>query len=188
MPAFTSNLNLYKPGGGSTGTIVPDEVVDIDRINQNSDLIDAAVGALQAKLVDAGKIASFPWDSPQGAAANTALTVTSYKPVQGAGDLVTQAGGIFTFTKAGLYAVLLNGASDGASTDKFLFLTKNGTAQHLIHHALTSARFRYNCVAYHRFAVGDTVRVRFLRGTTDFIGANPDDDTLPAISFIYVGV
>lgn len=44
MPGFTSRLNLYKPGGGSSGTI-PDEVVDVDRINDNSDLIDAAVGA-----------------------------------------------------------------------------------------------------------------------------------------------
>jgi hypothetical protein len=41
MPAFTSFLNLYKPGGGSSGLILPDEVVDIDRINANSDLIDA---------------------------------------------------------------------------------------------------------------------------------------------------
>ena len=41
MPAFTSFLNLYKPGGGSSGLILPDEVADIDRLNQNSDLIDA---------------------------------------------------------------------------------------------------------------------------------------------------
>lgn len=40
MPAFTPFLNLYKPGGGSTGTIVPDEVADIDRINANFDAID----------------------------------------------------------------------------------------------------------------------------------------------------
>ena len=40
MPAFTSFLNLYKPGGGSSGLITPDEVVDIDRLNSNSDLID----------------------------------------------------------------------------------------------------------------------------------------------------
>lgn len=44
MPGFTSRLNLYKPGGGSSGAI-PDEVVDVDRINDNSDKIDAAVGA-----------------------------------------------------------------------------------------------------------------------------------------------
>lgn len=41
MPASTPFLGLYKPGGGSTGLITPDEVVDIDRLNANSDLIDA---------------------------------------------------------------------------------------------------------------------------------------------------
>lgn len=41
MPAFTPFLNLYKPGGGSTGLIVPDEVADIDRLNANFDSIDA---------------------------------------------------------------------------------------------------------------------------------------------------
>lgn len=40
MPAFTNFLGLYKPGGGSTGLILPDEVVDIDRINSNMDAID----------------------------------------------------------------------------------------------------------------------------------------------------
>ena len=40
MAATTPFLNLYKPGGGSTGLIVPDEVVDVDRFNANSDLID----------------------------------------------------------------------------------------------------------------------------------------------------
>ena len=40
MAATTPFLNLYKPGGGSTGLIVPDEVVDIDRINTNMDSID----------------------------------------------------------------------------------------------------------------------------------------------------
>lgn len=44
MPAYTSVLGLYKPGGGSTGAITPDEPLDIDKINGNFDLIDAAVG------------------------------------------------------------------------------------------------------------------------------------------------
>ena len=40
MSATTPFLNLYKPGGGSTGLIVPDEVVDVDRFNTNFDSID----------------------------------------------------------------------------------------------------------------------------------------------------
>ena len=45
MPASTTRLALYKPGGGSTGTITPDEVADIDKLNANFDKIDAAAGA-----------------------------------------------------------------------------------------------------------------------------------------------
>lgn len=47
MSALTTFLGLYKPGGGSSGSITPDEVVDVDRLNNNSDLIDA-----NAKSVD----------------------------------------------------------------------------------------------------------------------------------------
>lgn len=45
MPGHTARLNLYQPGGGSEGTHGPDEQVDIDRINDDLTLIDAAVGA-----------------------------------------------------------------------------------------------------------------------------------------------
>lgn len=46
MGATTPNLSLYKPGGGSSGTIVPDERVDVDRLNDNSDKIDAFAGTM----------------------------------------------------------------------------------------------------------------------------------------------
>lgn len=45
MPAYTTRLALYKPGGGSTGLIPVDEVVDIDKINDDLDKIDANLGA-----------------------------------------------------------------------------------------------------------------------------------------------
>lgn len=41
MAEITPYLKLYKPGGGSSGLIAPDERVDVDRLNTNSDLIDA---------------------------------------------------------------------------------------------------------------------------------------------------
>lgn len=44
MPAYTPLLGLYKPGGGSTGDITPDEPVDVDKLNANFDLLDAAIG------------------------------------------------------------------------------------------------------------------------------------------------
>ena len=45
MGVYTPRAGLYKPGGGSTGLIVPDEIVDIDKINTNFDLIDSMLGA-----------------------------------------------------------------------------------------------------------------------------------------------
>jgi hypothetical protein len=59
MAGFTTRLGLKKPGGGSTGAITPDEIVDIDDINGNFDLIDSAVGA---KLVTSTTRPSTPFD------------------------------------------------------------------------------------------------------------------------------
>lgn len=45
MGISTSRAGLYKPGGGSTGLILPDEPVDIDDLNSNFDKIDKLLGA-----------------------------------------------------------------------------------------------------------------------------------------------
>lgn len=45
MGLFTTRAGLYKPGGGSTGLNLPDEPVDIDKLNANFDKIDALLGA-----------------------------------------------------------------------------------------------------------------------------------------------
>lgn len=45
MSNFTPRANLRLPGGGSTGTILPDEQVDIDVLNDNFRKIDALLGA-----------------------------------------------------------------------------------------------------------------------------------------------
>jgi hypothetical protein len=46
MAGSTPNLGLYLPGGGSTGTWVPDEVADVDPINQNFQKIDTYAGTV----------------------------------------------------------------------------------------------------------------------------------------------
>lgn len=46
MAGSTPNLGLYLPGGGSTGTWTPDEVADIDPLNQNFQKIDAFAGTV----------------------------------------------------------------------------------------------------------------------------------------------
>lgn len=44
MAVFTTRLNLKKPAGGSSGSIPGDDQADIDDINDNSDIIDEAIG------------------------------------------------------------------------------------------------------------------------------------------------
>lgn len=50
MAATTPTLGLYKPGGGSSGLITPDETVDIDKLNANADLIDAEALSVRTRL------------------------------------------------------------------------------------------------------------------------------------------
>lgn len=50
MGKNTSFLNLYQPGGGATGTNTPDEVADVDRLNQNFVLIDDFAKATDTRL------------------------------------------------------------------------------------------------------------------------------------------
>lgn len=45
MAQHTSRANLTLPGGGSSGTITPDEPADIDVLNENFRKIDAMLGA-----------------------------------------------------------------------------------------------------------------------------------------------
>lgn len=45
MGELTPRRGMYLPGGGSTGLIVPDEVADIDRLNENFRKIDSMLGA-----------------------------------------------------------------------------------------------------------------------------------------------
>ena len=50
MAATTPTLGLYKPGGGSSGLITPDETVDIDKLNANADLIDAEALSIRTRI------------------------------------------------------------------------------------------------------------------------------------------
>lgn len=52
MPAFTTHLHLAKPGGGSSGLILPDEVQDIDVLNGNADIIDGWATTVDAAIAE----------------------------------------------------------------------------------------------------------------------------------------
>lgn len=51
MPAYTSNRNLYLPGGGSLSIGGDDEALDIDKINQNMEALDTWSGTVDAALL-----------------------------------------------------------------------------------------------------------------------------------------
>lgn len=55
MAGNTPEVDFYLPGGGSTGTYLPDETADIDRINENFVKADNAFIADRARLTDIEK-------------------------------------------------------------------------------------------------------------------------------------
>lgn len=59
MGDLTTKLSLYLPGGGSSGLILPDEIIDIDRINDNMRKIDDVSGA---KIVTSTTRPALPFD------------------------------------------------------------------------------------------------------------------------------
>ena len=71
MTQYTSKLNLYKPGGGSTGLNTPDETADIDKLNGNFDIIDSKIGTA---VVTSSTRPSAPFAGQQIYETNTKLT------------------------------------------------------------------------------------------------------------------
>ena len=71
MTQYTSKLALYKPGGGSYGTNTPDETADIDKLNDNFNKIDAAVGT---SVVTSSTRPASPFTGQQIYETNTKLT------------------------------------------------------------------------------------------------------------------
>ena len=94
MPAFTANLNLYLPGGGSLGIGGADEVVDVDKLNQNFQKIDAEIGNLQGDTgwIDntTGIFSLDPgWTLTTFRARKVGLTMAFYLFVRKAGTSIT---------------------------------------------------------------------------------------------------
>lgn len=141
MPAFTSFLNLYKPGGGSSGTITPDETVDIDRLNNNSDLIDswaAGVASALSSLLPTGSVIPFGGDSaPTGwlIADGAEVSRSTYSDLFAVVGTKFGAGnGTTTFNVPNLKGRVIAGKD--ASQTEFDTVGKSGGAKT---HSLTSA-------------------------------------------------
>lgn len=64
MTGYTPNHNFYLPGGGSTGANGADEVVDIDRINENFKKIDQLLAVSDTGWVDLPMASGYEAFSP----------------------------------------------------------------------------------------------------------------------------
>jgi hypothetical protein len=98
MAGSTPNLGLYLPGGGSTGTVVPDETADIDPLNENFRKIDTAIGdpAEQNRqwYGPAASIGTVPVDPKDG---------DTYQESDGNKILWKRLGGVWVSGENGMY-------------------------------------------------------------------------------------
>jgi hypothetical protein len=129
------------------------------------------------------------WSASQGVTANAATTVTTLStPTITDSSVISYNAGVFTFSLGGWWHVTVTGASDGADTSKYLMVTKGGTTDAVLQFGLSSSTFRYTISHQVFLASGDNLRIRFVRGTDDFIGPIPDGTVKPpAFQAIYMG-
>ena len=104
MAGSTPNLGLYLPGGGSTGTYVPDEVADIDTLNQNFVLLDTAIGDPDEQnrqwYGPAAQIGTLP-DSPKDGDTYQESDGSKRRWLRVAGVWVTNEGGAYLIRPTG---------------------------------------------------------------------------------------
>lgn len=170
MPAFTSFLNLYKPGGGSTGLITPDEVVDVDRINQNSDLIDAwavKVGNESTRQVHYAGLAA----AMGGALVPPPKDGDTYQETDGNKILWRRVGGVWVTNEGGLYLLRPSSVVNGTvNPDGSISPTSGQTTCSL--NGIFSPRFRkYRFDFYFRFAAGCSLTAVLRNAGADYVGA-----------------
>lgn len=100
MADSTPNLDLYLPGGGSTGLIVPDETADIDPLNENFRKIDTAVGDPDEQnrqwYGPAADIATLPVSPKDG---------DTYRESDGSKRLWIRLAGVWVSNEGGAYLI-----------------------------------------------------------------------------------
>lgn len=114
MADSTPNLNLYLPGGGSSGTITPDETADIDPLVENFRKIDTAVGDPDNQnrqwTGPASSIGTIPVSPKDG---------DTYQETDGSKILFERIGGLWVpvGTYASLYRPTAQSLAAGVPTD-----------------------------------------------------------------------
>jgi hypothetical protein len=136
MAGTTPNLGLYLPGGGSTGTYVPDEVADIDTLNQNFLTLDTAVGDPDEQnrqwYGPAANIGTLP-DSPKDG--------DTYQESDGSKILWRRVGGVWVTNENGAYLIRPNTLVN-ASVNTEGYIVPNSGAKSITVDGAFSTRFK----------------------------------------------
>jgi hypothetical protein len=140
MAGSTPNLNLYLPGGGSTGLILPDETADIDPLNENFRKIDTAIGDVDNQnrqwYGPAADIGTIPVDPKDG---------DTYQESDGSKTLWRRLGGLWVTNEGGMYlirpaSVTGAGVTIGANGSVVFTNVAPGTVVQIL--GIFSSRFR----------------------------------------------
>lgn len=159
MAAFTTFLNLYLPGGGSSGTNTPDEVADIDRLNQNFSLLDDFASLSDSRLDKLELPNGTQLSRQSGYNTPTAEAPLPWdNSIFDAGDW-SHSSGTFTCIRAGVYFVSFQiSVPAGSATTTTISVKRNGTAlsQGYVSRS-TSEGKTLSVTALMNFAAGDTL-------------------------------
>lgn len=177
-------LNLYLPGGGSTGTWTPDEVADIDPINQNFEDIND-----NAQVVDDFRIAQLSRNQQfTGLAANIGLVVghkrgDTYQETDGNFVLWRYDGANWVTNEGGMFLIRPSAAVNGTILANG-HVQPSGAADNLRIDGIFSSRFRrYVCFLRYMPAGGaNSLNLRLATGGTPESSSNYHYQTLTGVT------
>lgn len=176
MAGSTPNLGLYLPGGGSTGTIVPDETADIDPLNENFRKIDTAIGDVAEQnrqwYGPAASIGSIPVGPKDG---------DTYQESDGNKVLWKRMGGLWVTNEGGAYLIRptsVAGTGITINADGSIDLGSTGNACRV--NGVFSSRFRrYRIIADWNVSGGSNgLQVQLCSGGTNDSSSNYNEQHL----------
>lgn len=182
MAAITPVLELYKPGGGSSGVIVPDEIVDVDRLNANSDKIDAFAGGINTKIATQEGRNQQYYGPANGMASIVGMKVgDTYQESNDDKEPWRFDGSNWVRNENGLYLIrptsVVNGSVEADGRVKF-----NGGQASLLVNGAFSSRFRDYVVEFLLNMTGASgTTIQLTAGGTPYTGPNYNSQRLTAV-------
>lgn len=168
MAGTTPNLGLYLPGGGSTGTWTPDEVADIDPLNQNFVKLDQFAGTVG---VQTNRNQQFYGPASAISSVNGMKLGDEYQESDGNKVLWRYDGTNWLTNIGGLYLIrpssVVNGVVEADGS-----VSVNPSASTLSLNGIFTSRFRnYRILADITFSADSGLTTRMRTGGVDDVGA-----------------